>query len=91
MRRRLDLSYPDIKLVIEYDGRHHIEREKQWSSDLNRREELDDGEWKTLVVTSDGIYREPDRTLQRIRRNLILRGYGHVPPLDPAWTAHFTA
>lgn len=91
VRRRFDLSYPSIKLVIEYDGRQHIERIEQWTSDLDRREELDDGDWKILIVTSDGIYREPDRTLKRIRRNLILRGYGHVPPLDPAWTAHFTA
>ena len=26
VRRRLDLSYPSIKLIIEYDGRQHVER-----------------------------------------------------------------
>ena len=91
VRRRLDLSYPGIKLIIEYDGRHHVERVKQWEADLDRREELDDGDWKILVVTADGIYREPSRTLERIRRNLILRGYGPVPRVNPVWRSHFSA
>jgi len=91
VRRRLDLSYPGIKLIIEYDGRHHIERVKQWEADLDRREEFDDGDWKVLVVTAAGVYREPSRTLERIRRNLILRGFGSVPRVNPAWRSHFSA
>ena len=91
MVRRLDLSYPQIKLIIEYDGRHHVERVEQWTSDLDRREELDDGDWKILMVTSAGIYREPLRTLERIRRNLVLRGYGPLPRVNPAWKQHFSA
>ena len=29
---RLDLSYPHLKLVIEYDGWHHRLDERQWSA-----------------------------------------------------------
>lgn len=79
VRRRLDLSYPELRLVIEYDGRQHIEREVNWESDLDRREELDEGEWRILVVTAKGIYREPERTLERIRRQLVARGARGVP------------
>jgi hypothetical protein len=28
--RRYDLSWPSVKAIVEYDGRHHIEREEQW-------------------------------------------------------------
>jgi len=91
VRRRLDLSYPHLKLIIEYDGRHHIERVDQWASDLERREEFDDGDWKILVITAEGVYKHPMRTLERIRRNLILRGCGSVPPLNPVWKQHFSA
>ncbi|MET0692856.1 MAG: hypothetical protein ABWY56_02940, partial [Propionibacteriaceae bacterium] len=29
--RRFDLSYPHLKLIIEYDGRQHAEDSQQWS------------------------------------------------------------
>jgi len=91
VRRRFDLSYPDLKLIIEYDGRHHVERIDQWSSDLDRREELDDGDWKILVITAEGIYRHPERTIMRVRRNILLRGGGPLPAVDPAWALHFAS
>ncbi|MBD8870946.1 hypothetical protein [Nocardioides donggukensis] len=91
VRRRLDLSYPGIRLIIEYDGRHHIERVEQWSADLERREELEDGDWKVVVVTAADFYRHPTRTLERIRRSLVQRGWGPVPPINPAWAAYFSA
>jgi hypothetical protein len=90
-RRRFDLCYPRIKLVVEYDGRQHAEDTKQWNSDLERREELDDEGFRILVVTSDGIYKRPERTLHRVRRQLVLRGWGDVPPLKPVWRDYFAA
>lgn len=50
--RRYDLSYPSIKVIVEYDGRQHVEREDNWESDLDRREDIDDEGWRILVVTS---------------------------------------
>ena len=90
-RRRFDLSYPGIKLIVEYDGRQHAEDNVQWEKDLERREEFDDGGYRILVVTSKGIFVEPERTLHRIRRQLVLRGWGDVPTIDPRWRAHFAA
>lgn len=88
--RRLDLSYPELRLIVEYDGRHHIERIGTWDSDLERREEFDEDGWRILVVTARGIYRQPERTLERIRRTLRSLGCPGVPrQLSDAWRAHF--
>ena len=87
---RLDLSYPDLKLIIEYDGRQHAEDPKQWNRDLERREVFDDIEWRILVVTAKGVYREPERTLARVRRALVGRGCTTVPrQLSEDWRPHF--
>ncbi|RLV47602.1 DUF559 domain-containing protein [Nocardioides mangrovicus] len=88
LRRRLDLSYPRIRLIVEYDGRHHIERVGQWESDLDRREELDEGGWRIIVVTSAGIFHDPLRTIERVRRALVQRGV-RVSPINEGWRAHF--
>jgi hypothetical protein len=90
-RRRFDLCYRRIKLIVEYDGRHHAEDIRQWNADLARREEFDDAGFRVIVVTASGIYNDPMRTLKRIRRQLILRGWGDVPALSEAWKAFFAA
>lgn len=90
-RRRYDLYYERIRLIIEYDGRQHADDPQQWEGDLERREEFDDADHRLLVVTSKGIFREPERTLHRVRRQLILRGWGDVPPISEGWRAHFAA
>jgi very-short-patch-repair endonuclease len=90
-RRRFDLCYSRIKLIVEYDGRQHAENREQWDWDLERREEFDDEGYRILVVTSKGIFLEPERTLQRVRRQLLLRGWGAVPPIQPRWKDHFAA
>ena len=76
---RLDLSYPWLRMVVEYDGRQHAEDVRQWNRDLERRESLDEAEWRIVVVTAEGIYREPERTLARIRRALVSRGCTGLP------------
>jgi hypothetical protein len=90
-RRRFDLLYRRAKLIVEYDGRQHADSRAQWESDLERREEFDDEGYRVLIVTSRGIYVEPWNTLRRIRRLLILRGWGDVPPVDEAWRHHFAS
>jgi very-short-patch-repair endonuclease len=88
--RRFDLSYPSVRLIVEYDGRHHVEVKSNWESDLKRREELDDAGWRILVVTSDGIYRAPAETVLRIHATLRRCGWRGLParPGD-AWRPHF--
>ncbi len=90
-RRRFDLYYRDIKLIVEYDGRQHADDPEQWGSDLERREEFDDEGYRILVVTAKGVFVEPLRTLQRVRRQLVLRGRLDVPPIQPGWEEHFSS
>ncbi|GAB3661994.1 hypothetical protein GCM10027596_22780 [Nocardioides korecus] len=86
--RFLDLAYAESMVAIEYDGRHHAEREAQWESDLVRREKLEALGWRFVVVTADGIFKEPDVTLRRVVSALAGRGR-RTPPLRDAWRVHF--
>jgi len=88
--RRFDLSYPRVRLIVEYDGRQHVEVRENWVSDLDRREELDDDEWRILVVTSEGIYRRPEVTVARVHRQLRVRGWRGLPArTSDAWRPFF--
>lgn len=88
--RRYDLSWPEVRVIVEYDGRHHVERIEQWESDLERREAIDEDGWRILVVVARGIYAEPERTLARIFRLLQRRRLPGLPsrPCDQ-WRLHF--
>lgn len=88
--RRVDLAYPDVKVAIEYDGRHHIDREGQWRADLVRREELERQGWHFVVVTAVDLFRDPARVIHRIV--MALRAAGcRVPDPDLGWQRHFAA
>jgi very-short-patch-repair endonuclease len=78
LRYRFDLSYPALLLAVEYDGRQHRDDLDQWDSDLDRDDWLDDHEWRMVKVFSRGIYKEPARTLERVRKAIVSRG-GRVP------------
>jgi hypothetical protein len=89
-RRRYDLAYEQFRLIIEYDGRQHAEDAQQWLTDIFRREELDQIRWRLVIVTSEGIYREPLRTLERVRDALVERGAkGIRRTFKPEWRLHF--
>ena len=90
LRYRFDLSYPDFKIVVEYDGRQHREDLAQWDHDVERGEWFDDDGWKHVPVFSWGIYRRPDRTLERVAKALRERGCCDVPSrLSDDWRPHF--
>jgi len=89
-RRRFDLCYVKIKLVVEYNGRQHRE-EPQRSEDERRREELEPEGYLILPFEAEDIYVTPEATLHKIRRQLILRGFGDVPPINDRWRAEFAA
>jgi hypothetical protein len=85
---RVDLCYPRVRLAIEYDGRHHVQLEEQWGRDVERRDDLDDS-WRMLTVTSKGIYKQPDKTVDRVWRALRKRGYPRLRRPTDAWRPHF--
>lgn len=87
---RFDLSYPDLKVIIEYDGRQHARDDVQWARDIARREELDRLGWRLIIVRAEDIYARPDTTLNRVRDALRARGAKNLPGKFKAeWTQHF--
>lgn len=88
--RRYDLSWPGTRVVVEYDGRHHVEVIEQWEADLERREAIDDDEWRILVMVSKDIFRRPDRTIERVAHVLRKARLPGVPRvLSDDWRPHF--
>ena len=88
--KRFDLSYPDLLLIIEYDGRQHAEDNRQWGRDIVRREQLDTDGWRLIVVRSTGIYTEPATTLERIMDAMRERGAPRLPrTLNREWERYF--
>jgi hypothetical protein len=91
-RRRYDLAYEHLRLIVEYDGRQHAEDSRQWLTDIFRREELDQLRWRLVIVTSEGVYQEPLRTLERVRDALLECGaVGIRRTFKPEWQLHFPA
>ena len=89
-RLRFDLCFSDYKLVVEYDGRQHAGDAAQWERDILRREDLDRMAWRLVVVTSKGIFAEPERTLVRVRDALRDCGAAGLPrTFKNDWRRHF--
>jgi hypothetical protein len=88
VRWRFDLSYPEFRLIIEYDGLQHREDPGQWATDVSRRDWMDAKQWRIVVVIANGIFRTPATTLGRIIA--VMRDLGMtVPRLSDEWRHHF--
>ena len=90
LRFRFDLCYPDLKLIVEYDGRQHRADLDQWDRDTERRDWFDHEGWRIVPVFSRGIYRRPDQTIHRVEAALRACGCTTLPRrLSDDWRAHF--
>jgi very-short-patch-repair endonuclease len=87
---RFDLAYEIVRVAVEYDGRQHAESPEQYDRDIARREDIDNWDWRIVVITAKGVYADPETTLRRVQAVLVARGLAGVPKrLDPRWRAHF--
>lgn len=88
--RRYDLSYPVVRVAVEYNGKLHVEVVENWEDDLERRADMDEDDWRLVVVIGSGIYKDPMRTLRRVHRVLLARRMPGVPlRLSDDWRPHF--
>jgi very-short-patch-repair endonuclease len=88
--RKYDLSYPAVKVAVEFDGKVHVLVPGAWERDLERRDASDHAGWRLLPVIGSGIYATPEHTLRRVHRVLLARGLPGVPlRLGDEWRAHF--
>jgi hypothetical protein len=85
---RLDLSFPDHLLAIEYDGRWHDEPGQQLL-DGARREDLELRGWRFVVLHAEDLFDTPDATLARLHAELAQRGIPVPAFLDDTWRRHF--
>lgn len=85
---RFDLSYPTYRLIVEYDGRQHVDIIENWEHDNDRREYLDEMEWRVIKVRAHGIYVDPGSTVERVWRALRSRGASVRVPSE-SWRPHF--
>ncbi|MFY0408635.1 hypothetical protein [Solicola sp. PLA-1-18] len=87
-----DLSYPELKIAIEYDGRHHADDRRQWARDVLRVEGMAADGWIVIVVVADHLFRHPDAVVDRVHHALITRGAVGVPRYPHQnWRRHLLA
>jgi very-short-patch-repair endonuclease len=72
-----DLSYPDYRIAIEYDGRHHLLDSSQWRRDIRRRENLERAGWLVRVITAADLLNAPATVLARLSQDLNTRAHPH--------------
>lgn len=90
VRYRFDLSYPGLKLIVEYDGRQHREDLEQWDRDNDRGDWFDSNGWRIVKVFSHGIYKDPEKTIHRVCDALRSRGCPDLPRvLSEEWREYF--
>lgn len=82
---RGDLVYEVFKVLVEYDGWHHERDSRQRQRDRERREQLEAGGWRVIVVTSQDLG-SPNLIPLRVHAALVSRGYrGPRPHMNAVW------
>ncbi|CAN5199263.1 hypothetical protein BH24ACT12_BH24ACT12_01070 [soil metagenome] len=86
---RADLVYPEYFLIVEYDGRDHVDVQAQWDRDLDRLDDFEDTRWGHVRVTKHRL-RRPRDVVRRVHSKLVAHHYeGPAPVFGPEWVALF--
>lgn len=81
-----DLSYPEQRIAIEYDGSHHWQSRRQSKRDVDRNAMYADNGWIVIVVLAEHLYGRPHLLLDPIAGHLRERGHrGEPDRLDSGW------
>lgn len=78
-----DMSYPELKIAIEYDGDIHRTDPDTWRRDVERRQRLQENRWLIITVTADDVIREQERFVRRVAsaraaRSRLVERVGHL-------------
>lgn len=68
-----DLVYPDCRVIVEYDGRHH-RAPSQYAADIVRLERLASDSWSVIRVVAEHLD-DPAAVAARVARALVARGW----------------
>ena len=71
---RVDLAYPEHRIVIEYEGDHHRTDAEQWGRDLRRYREMDRLGWAVVRWTKSDLNHPAFGAVGQLRSLLARRG-----------------
>ena len=69
-----DLSWPEYKVALEYEGKHHSDV-AQFRADIGRIERLVDDEWLVIKASAIDLFDRPRELVERVARRLQSRGW----------------
>lgn len=64
-----DLSWPELHVLVEYEGEHHRTDARQWAYDIERYAQLAELGW-TVIRATAADYRDPSSLIARVGRAL---------------------
>ena len=86
---RVDMLFPDWRVIVEYEGRQHADSLHQWNKDLWRYERLERAGYVVIRVTQE-MLRRPRELICRIHAILVERCFvGSAPTFGPLWRSLF--
>lgn len=72
---RVDMIYPEWRVIVEYDGDQHRTSTRQYERDQTRLDALRRAGWTVIQVRSRGLFVNSDTTAARVRRALLEAGW----------------
>jgi hypothetical protein len=79
---RPDMSWPQVKVAVEYDGASHVDR-RRLGDDVARREAMERCGWRSVVLYAPDVGARWWVTCERLREAFALQGCpdpGRLPP-----------
>ena len=76
---RGDIAFEEFRVLVEYDGAYHAER-NQRAHDAARRAALREHDWIVVEIVGEDM-KHPGRVISRVRRALVERGWHPHPPM----------
>ena len=70
-----DLSWPEMKLVVEYEGDYHRRSRTKFRSDVTRGERYADAGWFQLRAHAEDVFGDPNPFCGRLLRRMVERGW----------------
>ena len=72
---RADISWPQFRVLVEYEGDWHRTSLSKFRSDITRGELYVDGEWRGMRATADDVFGDPNPFIGRVARALERCGW----------------
>ena len=70
-----DVSWPEFRIAVEYEGDIHRTDQAKFRSDITRGEKYADVGWFQLRAHAGDVYRDPNPLIARIARRLVASGW----------------